>query len=450
MVRRGAVALLAAALLTTLPAPASGKTSLQAQVSLSGAWTDNILAAPDLLAPGQLPPQADFYFDIRPGLYLTTSDARSVQKLGYTFGALLYASHSEANSYNQRLDWMGFFQLGKTTKLILGTAITQGQVNTFNLSLGSAATTVMITPPGGTEYLGATVTERFVWDITAQWRFLQSLTYNSYYPLSPRSTPDTYEIDDRFGAERGWLRDALAAELRVDYADFTELRGPGVDGNGAPVGNVVVTPEQRLIVTGAVLKWRHDFGHFWGSELDGGFAEANRADDTGAAIVEPAALAAIRYLHPDGSLELVYTHSISPNAIAAGTFSMDNVALRGSLPIGRTTNLLASGTAAYQYGRELDYQTGGVRSGTHLVVADATLGWTPRVEIQIFARYQFIEQFGNPADLAPVASYLRHSVLLGVIGTWPGEAAATVPSLGQRVDRADAVTIPDPHQAPPK
>src|SRR4051812_5543888 len=100
MLRRAAVALLATALLTTLPAPAFGKASLQAQVALSGAWTDNILSVPDIPAPGGQPPQSDFYFELRPALFLTTGGPRAVQRLGYTFSASLFASHSEANSYN--------------------------------------------------------------------------------------------------------------------------------------------------------------------------------------------------------------------------------------------------------------------------------------------------------------------------------------------------------------
>lgn len=115
---------------------AFAKTSLQGQVLLSAAWSDNILGSPDNVPPG---PEADFSFQIRPSLILSHASGRQLQRISYTFDATLFATHSEANSYSQRIDWASFFQTSKTTDLMLIASLQQGRLNTFNLTTGSAA-----------------------------------------------------------------------------------------------------------------------------------------------------------------------------------------------------------------------------------------------------------------------------------------------------------------------
>ena len=120
-----------------------------------------------------------------------------------------------------------------------------------------------------------------------------------------------------------------------------------------------------------------------------------------------------------------------------------------TVPFGLKSRVGLSTSAAYQYARQIDFATGGTLSHTNVILADATLGWIPRAEVELFARYQFFDQIGTPGDFTVQPSFLRHVFMIGIIGTYPGEAAAVVPTRSaQRVDRSDMTGIPAAHSDP--
>jgi hypothetical protein len=435
-------ALLCVALL--LPATARAKMQLQGQVTASAGWTDNILSSPT--------PIADFLFELKPSLIFTAGVPRFVSRLAYIFTADLFATHSSANSYNHRVDWSAFATTSKSTDILLHLAFSEGRLNTLTLGTGSALTTV--TPLSNTtqEFAGLQANEAFTWDITSTWRFFQTIALNSYWPLNPRITPDTYDLDQHLISERAWRHDAVALDLKVDFALFTQLNGnvPDVTGRAVPG---IVSPEQDVLVDALTIRWKHDYGHFWNTQIDIGVVESNLAHNTKSIIWQPAAFAAVRYLHPYGTAELTYTHLIAPNAIVASVFITDSAILRAALPLGHyeKTHLSFAASGGYQYAQGLDEVSGNTISHTHIALADATLSWMPRIEFSIYARYQFMDQIGNASgdDLLPLPSFHKHTVMLGLTGTWPGEPAAVVPTRqALRVDRGDAITIPEPHSEP--
>src|SRR5262249_49595370 len=114
---RPAAAGLAAIGLTLLASPfARAGTALQAIVQVSGGYTDNVLSQPDKPPPGEIGPQPDSFFNLSPRLLFTYGQPGDIQRLGYTFSADLFATHSEANAYSHRGDWSAFFQTSRTTE----------------------------------------------------------------------------------------------------------------------------------------------------------------------------------------------------------------------------------------------------------------------------------------------------------------------------------------------
>jgi len=440
------------------------RVSLQGIALASAGWTNNILSVPvpDANSPtGTVGPQADWFFELRPSVALTTGSPRAIQRLAYTFDATLYASHSEANSYQNRLDWAGFFLPSKTVEVLVAASLTEGRLNTFNLTQGSQGTMIAVLPPGGTTFIGATLLQSMQWEFEPKWHFVQSLGFNAYVPIDPRLSPNSFEVDTHWIVERAFRYDAAGLDLRMDYATYTEVRGPVLDPTcGTPTGppscnaagfnsNGVVAPGSSQVIAGLVAKWRHDFGHFWNLELNLGGLVVVPANGVGNPIAQPSGLAAIRYLNPYAQIDLSYAHTVQPNTLVGQTFALDSVTLRGGVPFGQKSKVALSAAGGYQHGRVLDFSTGGALSTVDLIVADATLSWTPRRELSAYLRYQYFDQIGNPDDFAPQPSLSRQTVMLGVTGTWPGEAAAVVPTRqALRVDRSDAVGIPEPHSEP--
>jgi hypothetical protein len=448
-------AAVAGAVLLLVAVPASArKVSLQAQLTLSGGYSTNVLS----LSPGTVSgPQDDFFGDVRPALILTGGEPRAVQSLRYEFVGNLFARRTEANSYNHRAEYLGYFSPSKVTEIFLTASLAQGRINTFNLTLASPTTPVQIAPAGGNTFVAATVSEALNWDVSPRWRFSQSLGYNSFYPLDPRTSPDAYQLLQRIAFERYFTRaTALAFIAGNDILVFTDVRGPVVetptnpDGTpGDPVVNPdgVVVPGQKAMINQLSARLRQDAGRWWNFEAQLGVVESSRIEGPSAQVWQPFAFAAARFLHDFAQVDLSYQHGVGPNLITAQVFVTDGANLRISVPFGPKIPMAAGASAGYQYARQIDYLSGADVSRVHLVLADATLAYAPRPEVSIFARYQYWNQTGDPTDLLPVPTFDRHIILIGVTAIYPATAAFVVPRRqGQRVDRADADQAPELHK----
>jgi hypothetical protein len=459
--RVGTTKLVVLAIAIGLSSSAAAKVSVQGFAGASAGWTDNILNVPSLTmnSPATaVGPEADWFFDLRPGLALTTGVPRAIQRLAYTFDATLFASHNEANSYQNRVDWAGFFLPTKTMELFINASLTQGRLNTFNLTQPTGAVAMGVVPAGGTTYVGSSLMELLSWEFEPNWRFVESLAFNSYAPIDPKLSPDTFEVDTHFAVERGLRHDAFALDLRLDYSMFTAVHGPVSDPT-FPTGlnpNGVIAPGLQQVITVLVGKWRHDFGRFWNLELDLGGLAVVPANGSGSPIWQPAGLAAIRYQHLYAAGELIYAHTASPNLLVGEIFAIDSVSLHAAVPFGIKSHLTLAASGGYQRGSILAFESiNGAATGTvavsDLFLADATLTWTPRHEVSAYLRYSYVDQIGsgNPNPSLEPPTFARNTIMLGVMGTYPGEAAAVVPSRqALRVDRADAIGAPEPHSDP--
>jgi hypothetical protein len=148
----------------------------------------------------------------------------------------------------------------------------------------------------------------------------------------------------------------------------------------------------------------------------------------------------------------MYQHMVQPNAVAASTFAVDEVALRGTLPFPEKTHLYFSATAAYQHARQIDFATGLTLTRAEIAVVDGTLRFQPRQDIGAFARVSLFEQIGHPDDGPQAQLNIRRTVImLGLNITYPGQPVARVPSQQSvRVDRSDMESIPEPHSQEPQ
>jgi hypothetical protein len=438
--RHHSAALLLATVLLVTPAALSAKTTLQARLALSGAWTDNALNA-------GTNPQSDFFFNIDPALVLTSGVPRAVQQLIYDFDAALFATHSEANAYSHRLTWNGFFLTSKTTDLMLGAQVGQSRTNTFSLQNTSETTTVVTQPGQPTYFLNGNLREVFGWDISPSWRFLQSAAFTFYTPLQPRTIPDTLSLDQMLEIQRYFRRQALALEVRNLLTDYSQVNGPDAGPGGGDIGMGGVPREQLVILTSAVAKWRADWGRFFSHEVNLGFVEGSEVLNQSITVWQPRALAALRFIHDFAGAELRYLHDVLPNPLVGNTLVNDSAELRLGFPLGRDTGFRAGAAGSYSYMRAINFASGATDSYTHVAGADATITYRPpRVpELSVFARYQFFQQLGTTDGPLVLPSFMRNVVMVGIAGVYPVDAAAVVPTRqGFRADRTDAASIPNP------
>jgi hypothetical protein len=440
---------LAVVLVASAAGRAGAKVSLQVLGGVAAGWTDNILNAPTQVVALQLGRQSDFFFQIAPGAALASATPRLLQRLAYTFSADLFVRHSEANSFTNTLDWSGFVAASPTVDILLTLQSQQGRLNTFNLQAPSAGGQVVpaLTGATSTNFFSQTVSEAITWTPRAQWRAVETGFFRAFIPTDRGQLPNTYNFIAELGADRIFTRDSIGFLARADYVDFAAVRDPNT--------NVVTASEQQQIITAAVARWRRDWSPAWSTEGALGVVEAMNATDGSGRAWQPSVLAAARWFRDQANAELRYAHDAVPNPLAGTSFAYDEVALTGAAPLGSRSHLFVGATAAYLHVRQISAAAGLTDTTASIVQCDVTLGWQPRPEFDLYARYSLFDQFGSPpidmTTQAALPSILRNTVLIGINVVYPAVAAARVPTRqGTRVDRTDQPGFPEMHQQPPR
>ncbi len=450
MSRRAPVrATLAIPLMLVMPAIALGKVTIQGTGTVTAGYTDNVLSAPDQPTPGSAPREGDALFQLIPGLVVASVAPRFMERLEYAFTADLFARHSEADSYSNRLDWSGAFLTSATTRLTLTLDSQQGRVSTFIINQPSTGTTVgVLSQNNDTNFFSQSVVEGFDATPVANWHVLQGVSFRAFVPIERGKLPDSYNVTASLGAERYFLKDAVGLVLSANFVQYIQPRDPTTD--------VSLGFDDKQVLTSLVARWRRDWSRSWNTEADLGVISLVGASADPAASTEtawqPNALAAVRWVRDIGSAELHYLHTATPNSLAGNTFSTDEVALLAGVPLFRG-KVVVGATVAYQHAKVVALTPGVPEASADLALVDVTIGYQALSWLRVFVRYSLYDQFGTP-PLNGVPSALpdltRNLVMAGANVIYPAVAAVRAPLRGaSRVDEADQEAFPEPHAAPP-
>ncbi len=429
-----------------LPSAARANYAFQGVVSASGGWTNNASGAP--VNSPTTPTDPDSFFIISPGVVFTSSLARAVQRLAYTFSALIYSHHPELSTLTNRLEWMAAITPTRQSELLLTAFGSQFQLNTLNTVSIDSPMPVQLTRAGTQTYWNAGTTESLIWAASTQWRLLQT---GSFLALIPQGVglSQSYTASGSIGAERLFRANAFAGILRLDYIYYQEQRGPVTNPDGTVNPDGVVLPTQQDVVNNLSGRWRRDVGNFWNLELSGGVFLLMRATDGGGRIWQPTAVAAVHYLHPKFQSDLMYTHGAFPNPLVEEVLVSDLVTLRATVPLSVKARVAFNAGGYYSHSREFDSVHGSLSGAIDLIGVDGGLTYSPVAGLALFGRYNFLYQAGGGTAAVPIPDLERHTVLFGLIGTYPTEAATVVPSRhALRVDGSDMTAIPDLHAQP--
>jgi hypothetical protein len=427
--------------------PAHAKASLQAQMTASAGWSDN----PDNTANTGDGPRSDLIFVLSPGLVLTTGTPRAVQQLSYFFGATLFARETKADSFSNTLTWSGFFLPSRITTLALTAGVTQTRLNGFSAGGESANAQFQVLPTGVADLLTATAAQRFGWEFYPRWRLEEATAAGATIQLDHQSGQNNQFVTPSLSIQRLWARDLGALDLAVTYSNYEAVRGLVVGKDGVVQPNGILTPRQQTLFNQGMLRWRHDYGHFISSELGAGAVAILSAVDGSGRIIEPVGLAALRFFYQLFQTDLSYQRTAAPDTLIGQSFLYDGVTLRTVTLLGHRSGLSLSGAVGYQHARQIHAGSNHITGITDAVSADATLTFTPRLEVGFFLRYQFLDQIGDDTG-APgtIPSLQRNTLLFGVRGVYPGRASAIVPKgVSRRADGSDLVAIPEPHTKDP-
>jgi hypothetical protein len=184
--------------------------------------------------------------------------------------------------------------------------------------------------------------------------------------------------------------------------------------------------------------WRHDISRSLTSLLLGG-ASVIVSPDTGTrARLAPFLQGSLLYTVDDASFELLGSVGTQPNALTAQLLYADQVTLRASTPLSVEHGVVASAAVGYTHGSIVNVNRGASRAPDFdSFIADASVGWSPVDALQLFARYQFIDQItaDTPPTITPAVQ--RSTVILGIQLSSRPDPVRVPTRFPQRVDRTD-------------
>jgi hypothetical protein len=416
--------------LLLLPALQAGAAPLKLQGigEASVGFTDNVRTTPNNPAlPGE-PRSSSVFMVLSPGGVVAHEAPRAIQRLAYRFEYDVYFGESSASAASNRLDYRGFFDVAPRLALVLGAAATQSDrfSSIAFAAPGSGVTGVL--PAGSGSFLQASADEMTSFDVNPRWRIWQGVGVVGDTPLFGDEGPRTLVLAGRTGVEHRFTLDAVGVEARGDYSVVKD----GVASDGRPAGT------QRQVVAGGVAQWRHDWGPDFTSSAEAGAVRLERLD-SGRGFWSPVGAATLAYTQEFGDAQLTYSHGVTTNPLVGQSLVVDDVRLRGALPLLPKNELAVAASAGYQHGRLID-EDATLAARVNVVLIDVSLAWQATELIELGARYQHVRQMSD-AEVPPLPlSFVQNNVLLGAVVTFPPERDMPRPYRApRRVDRSDEI-----------
>jgi hypothetical protein len=414
------------ALLAVAPASAAPKLQVIGETSLG--YTDNVRTAPETPLPNDTTRSAGALLMLSPGVVLAFEAPGTLQRIGYRYEYDLVFAESDASSSSQRLDYRAFWELSRRVTLVLGANVTESNRYTAIVFAPPGAGELVALPAGAGAFLQASADQAFGFDLGVLWRGWQSGTVLVETPILGTDAPQTTAVGLRSGVERSFFVDAAGVEARADYTVIAD----GTGSDGSPLG------VQRQLVTGGVVLWRHDWGRYFASTVEAGSVRVQRLN-TGLGFWSPIGAAALAYANDFGEAQLSYAHTVTTNALLGQSLLVDEVRLRGALPLTHEGELVLGATAGYQHGRLID-ENANLAAEVDVILGDVSLGWQVTQALELGLRYQYIKQISDALAAPLPLSFVQNNVLIGATLRFPPER--DMPRryrAPRRVDRSDEI-----------
>jgi hypothetical protein len=401
---------------------------IQGVAETSVGYTDNAQSAPDLPLPGGTPRSGGVFVLLSPGVVVAAASERFIQRLKYTYTYALFVQGTNLSTSSNRLEYAGFFDLSPRVGLVVGAAAVQSDLYSALLLTPPGAGAVNALPPGSASFLTATTDELMSFDLAPGWRAYEGATFSEQTPLFESVAPRTFAAGARTGVERSFQQDAIGVEGRADYSV--------VDGSLGPDG--VALGQQRQVIGTGVALWRRDWGRFFTSRAEAGALRVQRLN-TDRGLWQPVGDAAISYATEVGDAVLAGGHMVTTNLLLGQTLLVDQITLRGAVPITKKGEVLVAASSGYQRGSILDANAN-LAAHVDAVFADVGVGWQVTSSILVGLRYQHIEQVSDVRVPPLPLSFVRNAIMVGTTIRFPPEVdmphAYRAP---QRVDRTDEI-----------
>lgn len=428
MARRLAVAPALLIVAMTLGSTATGAPKVQGVGEASVGYSDNINSAPDEPPPGGSARTDGVFLMLSPGIVLASASQSAIHRLTYAYTHTFFFQTTNVSTASNQLDYRGFFDLSPRVTLVLSAAAIQSNSYTSILLPTPGVGAVNATPTGTGSFLSVRADELMSFDLAPGWRTYEGVSVAEQTPIFDSVAPRTFASGARVGLERSFEADAIGTEARADYTQ--------VDGSLRPDGTPAGV-QRQIIGTGLGL-WRHDWGRNFTSRAEAGILRVQRLN-TGRGFWSPVGGASLVYTNEYADAELSYAHTVTTNLLLGQTFVVDEVRLRGGVPLTEKGEVLLGTSAGYQRGRLLD-EDAHLASHVDAILFDVGLGWQATDSVLLGLRYQHFEQKADTTVPPLPVSFVRNTILAGVAFRFPPEREMPrAYRAARRVDATDEI-----------
>lgn len=364
----------------------------------------------------------DVWVGAIPEIALTVDRPRTIFKMTYSLTGNL---HSDLpTELNNRLVLSFADEISKRLTLTASAEGYQTSLSSLLTTVGAADDSLSALPAPTSRFLGVHGTETLSWDAAP--RLLLRETLEAGYVTSLDDQPTNNLLESlTVSAERTWKRDAVGLEVRGQYASQVTTAGT-----------------QKVVTVTAGPRWRHDFSDRLSGYLMGGGTLAF-SPDGGSLVLASAARGSLLYTVGAGGVELNGVSGVEPNLLTGQILRVNQATLRGFVPISEKNRVTTSASFGFQTVDSVVVQQTSIANANatgsfHGIIADAEIAWLATDRVQLFLRYQFLDQIADDNPLAN-PSFWRMAGLGGVqVYLQPPETANVRFRTPRRVDGGDA------------
>lgn len=400
--------------LLALSSPARAQTTLTERLRVQGVYSAQT---------GSVPPQ-DIAAQVVPELSLLDVSKRSQLRATYTFAATAHTTLPA--DLSNRLVLTSAFDLSKRTSLLLSAEAGHTTVTNSLILRSPADAPTGAVPIAVGQIFTSRAAEGVSWEASSRMRFTQlaDASYISTIDAPANLSIEAYLANLVLSLDRVWPTDAFGADLRAGYAE----------------SHVSPLPRSRLVPLAITPHWRHDISRSVTSLFVGGATLVVSPDPATRTLAAPYGQATLSYLVDDSTFDLTGSIGTTANPLTAQLLNAEQAALRTTTALSNPHHVIGSAGIGYTHGSVIELRRAAVaQPDFDAFIADAGVTWAATLAVDLFARYQFVDQLtAAGAGLTATPALQRHAVIIGIQLSARPDPVRVPTRFPQRVDRGDA------------
>lgn len=332
-------------------------------------------------------------------------------RLAYAFTASMYMRQTGGRTLSNSLGWESAFTPTSALRISLAVAGNQGRLSALDTASTSAtgAPTTGPTGPRPTSaflYASADAREGLSWEMNFEWRLLQALSVQGFWPLGSGSrSPSSYSGDLGVGIERTFLRDGLSFNLR----------GVAMQSNEYTAADTTTVPRRRMYVGQSDLGWRRTWTPTWSHYVSAG-AMAIESPPGSTPRFKPTAQGSVTARTENQDVTLRVERAATPNVFAGDLFISTRAVLAGSAGFGPKQQFDLRVLGSFDRASAVS-QSGADLGGATVYQARVVGAYGAPGPLYISLEYAFTDQEARIPENVVRPMYFtfhRHLVMLGV------------------------------------